>query len=390
MRVRLRRLHSRRLRSVNGKHAPFVRPRCGFDSCRRLSRTPVAQRKSAAPCDAAEDRCVRRPAGACIRRARSISRASADVAQTEEHRSATPGRPVRSGSSASKACGVTAARRAPTSLVRVRILAGLLHHDRRGPERLGYLVRAVARSAPLRFDSASRPHPTTATYFTCCGPERFRLSTPNRQVAGSSPARSTRAPVAQLVEQFRAVTPRPQQSHLTAGRRGRLSHPESRRPDLRPAMPGLHPVSHHDRGDPLRVEERRTSYLLQYARRSTQLVATPTRSRRRATRLLNRARLLRRRVRPRLRRGHLDGARRGDRRCRQPRCSCCRSPTARTRSTSSSRSSRPSCARTRSSRSTRCSARSTASATASPRRPSSPRGVTQPTDTTKGGARCRT
>ena len=30
-----RRLHSR-LRSVNGKHAPFVRPRCGFDSCRRL------------------------------------------------------------------------------------------------------------------------------------------------------------------------------------------------------------------------------------------------------------------------------------------------------------------------------------------------------------------
>ena len=26
-----------RLRSVNGKHAPFVRPRCGFNSCRRLS-----------------------------------------------------------------------------------------------------------------------------------------------------------------------------------------------------------------------------------------------------------------------------------------------------------------------------------------------------------------
>ena len=25
------------LRSVNGKHAPFVRPRCGFNSCRRLS-----------------------------------------------------------------------------------------------------------------------------------------------------------------------------------------------------------------------------------------------------------------------------------------------------------------------------------------------------------------
>lgn len=29
------RLHLR-LRSVSGKHAPFVRPRCGFESCRRL------------------------------------------------------------------------------------------------------------------------------------------------------------------------------------------------------------------------------------------------------------------------------------------------------------------------------------------------------------------
>ena len=32
------RLHQR-LRSVNGKHAPFVRPRCGFNSCRRLFET---------------------------------------------------------------------------------------------------------------------------------------------------------------------------------------------------------------------------------------------------------------------------------------------------------------------------------------------------------------
>jgi hypothetical protein len=42
---------------------------------------------------------------------------------------------------------------------------------------------------PLRFDSATRPHTTTATKI-CCGPERVRLSTPNRTVAGSSPARS--------------------------------------------------------------------------------------------------------------------------------------------------------------------------------------------------------
>src|SRR5215210_3050456 len=50
------------LRSVNGKHAPFVRPKCGFNSCRRLLR--------------------------------------AGVAQSGEHRVAWPARPVRSGSSA--------------------------------------------------------------------------------------------------------------------------------------------------------------------------------------------------------------------------------------------------------------------------------------------------
>jgi hypothetical protein len=41
-----------------------------------------------------------------------------------------------------------------------------------------------------------------------------RLSTPNRQDAGSSPARSIRAPVAQLAEQCRPVSPRPQQNTL--------------------------------------------------------------------------------------------------------------------------------------------------------------------------------
>ena len=49
-----RRLHSlpiSSLRSVNGKHAPFVRPRCGFDSCRRLLSAPVAQWIRALPRD---------------------------------------------------------------------------------------------------------------------------------------------------------------------------------------------------------------------------------------------------------------------------------------------------------------------------------------------------
>ena len=78
------------LRSVNGKHAPFVRPRCGFDSCRRLLRTPVAQWTRALSCDGR---------GRWFDSSRAYH--CADVAQTEEHRSATPGRPVRSGSSAS-------------------------------------------------------------------------------------------------------------------------------------------------------------------------------------------------------------------------------------------------------------------------------------------------
>ena len=36
----------------NGKHAPFVRVRCGFDSCRRLLRTSVAQRRERCPATA--------------------------------------------------------------------------------------------------------------------------------------------------------------------------------------------------------------------------------------------------------------------------------------------------------------------------------------------------
>ena len=40
-----------RLRSVNGKHAPFVRPRCGFDSCRRLQPCARSSVGRALPCD---------------------------------------------------------------------------------------------------------------------------------------------------------------------------------------------------------------------------------------------------------------------------------------------------------------------------------------------------
>ena len=116
----------------------------------------------------------------------------ADVAQTEEHRSATPGRPVRSGSSALE--GLWCKRQHGELQPRWSGFdpwRACFTPDRRGPERLGYLVRAVAHACAvavrLRFPTASHDRDV----LPCCGPEQFRLSTPNRQVAGSSPARST-------------------------------------------------------------------------------------------------------------------------------------------------------------------------------------------------------
>ena len=67
-----RRLHSS-LRSVNGKHAPFVRPRCGFDSCRRLLPTPVAQWTER--CSATAEAAGSTPAGRTTRGRSSDGRA---------------------------------------------------------------------------------------------------------------------------------------------------------------------------------------------------------------------------------------------------------------------------------------------------------------------------
>jgi hypothetical protein len=121
----------------NGKHAPVVRPRCGFDSCRRLLRTLVAQWKSAA-----------------LRRQRTLVRFQpgvllADVAQKEERRSATPERPVRPGPSA---CADPWCNGSTMS----SNLAGpgsnpggfAITKDRRGPKRSGYLGKRV-RAPPL-------------------------------------------------------------------------------------------------------------------------------------------------------------------------------------------------------------------------------------------------
>jgi hypothetical protein len=82
----------------------------------------------------------------------------ADVAQKEEHRAANPATPVRPRSSA---LGPWCNRKHRELQPRWSGFESW-RTCRRGPERLGYLVRAAARR-PLRFDSASRSHTTTAT-----------------------------------------------------------------------------------------------------------------------------------------------------------------------------------------------------------------------------------
>ena len=121
-------------------------PRSGVD---RL--TLVAQRKSAA-----------------LRRQRSLVRLQPGVSRGRSSVGRAPGRHPGEARSIravrfSKACGVTGARRAPTSSVRVRPLAGLFQERRRGPERPGYLWRTDAEHQPVRFEPAIRTHSTTAT-----------------------------------------------------------------------------------------------------------------------------------------------------------------------------------------------------------------------------------
>ena len=108
-RVRLRRLHESSLRSVNGKHAPFVRPRCGFDSCRRLS----------------------------PRQARGVigSTASSNLARPGSN----PG--------------------------------GLAPTTHRGPERIGYLLEEGPVGPAVR-NRNTDPHTTTATHLRLAGRRR--------------------------------------------------------------------------------------------------------------------------------------------------------------------------------------------------------------------------
>jgi hypothetical protein len=103
------------------------------------------------------------------------------------------------------------ARRAPTSPVRVRLLADLPHSGLLAG-RSGSVISSVERPQAVRFDSAC-PTASHDRETFCCRPERCRLSPPTQQGAGSIPARSLGFGFgSSVVEQFRSVLTRPQQS----------------------------------------------------------------------------------------------------------------------------------------------------------------------------------
>ena len=226
-----RHLHSVRLRSVSGKHAPVVRPKCGFESCRRLLPTPVAQWTERCPATAAAAGST--PAGRTPHSSRG--RSSDGRAPGFHPGEARSNRVVRS----LKARGVTQRGwRALTSPVRVRILAGLflrgrwcnssiassnlagpganpgrpvLHHVRRGPERLGYLWAERPSGCAVRSRASDRtPRPRRCVLAAGQRGSGYRLLIDRSQVRVLPGA--LRAPVAQLAEQFRSAQPRPQQT----------------------------------------------------------------------------------------------------------------------------------------------------------------------------------
>jgi hypothetical protein len=117
------------LRSVNGKHAPFVRPRCGFDSCRRLlrGRSSAGRARERHFREARSIRVVRFTGLWCKRQHGELQ-------------------PRRSGFESWRAC--------------CQIVSG----------RSGSVIWCErAPWCTLRFESASRPHPTTATSHSAAG-----------------------------------------------------------------------------------------------------------------------------------------------------------------------------------------------------------------------------
>jgi hypothetical protein len=75
---------------------------------------------------------------------------------------------------------------------------------------------------------------------SCCGPDRFRLSTTNRRSRVRVPPGASLAPVAQLAEQFRVVTHTTAADSPSAGRRGSvISRTEGRPRTSHPAAASL-------------------------------------------------------------------------------------------------------------------------------------------------------
>jgi hypothetical protein len=188
------------LRSVNGSTRPLYGRGAGSTPAGGSSihtRTPVAQRS---------ERCRAKAEGRWFESSRAYARGCSSSGRAPERHfgEARSSRVVRSHSPPSKAPGVTEST-ASSNLAGPGSTPG-------GPARStvagrsGSVISGERRKPAVRI--RIRPHPTTATTPTLRA-GRSRLSTTNRQVAGSSPARSSRAPVAQLVEQFRA-------SHTTA------------------------------------------------------------------------------------------------------------------------------------------------------------------------------
>ena len=136
-------------------------------------RTPVAQRNEHCPATAADAGSI--PAG----------RIHADVAQREEHRVASPERPVRDGSSALEDSWCNGST--PSSnLGGPGSIPGESAARRRGPERLGYLI---GRSGPGSPVVAVRLRDPTAHH-----DRDERLATPHARPAGRSGAVIGRAP----------------------------------------------------------------------------------------------------------------------------------------------------------------------------------------------------
>jgi hypothetical protein len=189
------RLHLR-LRSVNGKHAPFVRPRCGFDSCRRLLRTPVAQRRER--CPATAEVAGSSPAGRTTRGRSSEGRAPGrHLGEARSIRVVRFTGPWCNGSTASSnlvSPGSRPGGPAPTTR----------------SSRAGAVGLSGESGCTLVRRCGSTPRPTAAhdrDVSSAAGRSGsdYRLLIDRSRVR--VPPGAFRAPVAQLAEQFRAAQP---------------------------------------------------------------------------------------------------------------------------------------------------------------------------------------